>query len=136
MKVELFDADGHAVGIKAHRHVEFKIGCDGDTLCRSRDESQNAGCRVHRPAGCLFHANQIRHDRSLHRFFDRTRLTTSAGRVGFDKLETLVRSIASADDLARGAVIRPVLESKSIGAAFSRPKEGDQGIQLRLVLEA
>ncbi len=46
VKVELLNADSHAVRVKTHRHVKLKIRRDRHALRRSKYKGKQACCRI------------------------------------------------------------------------------------------
>jgi hypothetical protein len=59
MKVDLFDGDGHAVGVEPHRHVKFIISRNGHAISWRGRKGNDARGGIDRPAGCLQYACQI-----------------------------------------------------------------------------
>jgi hypothetical protein len=62
-------------------------------------------------------------------------LDHAAGRVVLDQLELGLGVIARPQQLAGGPVVGPVLEPEAVGLAPARPKERDQLVDLRRLLE-
>ncbi len=136
MQFEALDGHGHVAGVEPHRHVELEVGGDRDAHSRGRREGDDAGRHIDRPAGELVHSVLVDLDRAGDPFGDRADLDDAARRIALDQLMLGQGIIACPQQLPGGLTVGPVLEPEAVDLAPSRPKERDQLVDLRLLLEA
>ena len=130
------NADGEAVGVKAHGHVKLTVSGNQHASSWGSGEGHQPCCVIYGKPGGLQHAIFVEFHRARDRLFQRAGLVFTAAGVGFGQLKGRLRAVACANQLPYDAVIAPVLEAEAVGTPFAGTKEADDFRRLGAVFDA
>ncbi len=130
------DADGEAVSVKAHGHIEFAI-------CRDQHAGSGGGGKGHRACGMIHgntgglqHAVFVEFHRARDGLFQRAGFVFTAAGIGFGQLKGRLRAVARTNQLSYDAIIAPILEAEAISPPFAGTEKADDLRRLGAVFDA